>query len=389
MSLREISQSNFFQKAKIDRAHIDVLFQSLKNRGYSLVGPKISEGAIIYDFLDVVDELPIGWTDEQEAGTYRIKQREDQALFGYNLGPHSWKKFLFSARKRVWQGQKTSEGSFKTVQEIATQSQRYAFIGVRSCELHAIQIQDRVFMNGQYQDTEYTQKRADNFIVAVNCGQAGKTCFCTSLNTGPRVSQGYDLALTEILDGGTHYFVVESGSERGLAVLQELPCQSVGNNDLEAVDKCIEKAVGQMGRAIDTTDIKAFLYRNYDNKHWRKLEERCLTCANCTMVCPTCFCSKIEDTTDLTGEYAERWQTWDSCFTMDFSYTHGGAVRASTQSRYRQWLVHKLASWIDQFGTSGCVGCGRCITWCPVGIDLTEEIKALKQAEREAKNGEN
>lgn len=244
-------------------------------------------------------------------------------------------------------------------------------------------------MNSQYQDTEYKQKRADNFIVAVNCGQAGKTCFCTSLNTGPRVSQGYDLALTEILDSGTHYFVVESGSERGLAVLQELPCQSVSNNDLEAVDKCIEKAVGQMGRAIDTTDIKAFLYRNYDNKHWQKLEERCLTCANCTMVCPTCFCSKIEDTTDLTGEYAERWQTWDSCFTMDFSYTHGGAVRASTQSRYRQWLVHKLASWIDQFGTSGCVGCGRCITWCPVGIDLTEEIKALKQAEREAKNGEN
>ena len=383
-----MSQLNLLQKTRIDRSQIDTLFLSLKRHGYSLVGPKISEGAIIYDFLDSITQLPIGWTDEQEAGTYRIKQRGDQALFGYNLGPHSWKKFLFSPRKRIWQGQKTSEGGFRTQQEASTQPQRFAFIGVRACELHAIHIQDQVFMNKQYQDAEYLHKRTDNFIVAVNCGQAGKTCFCTSLNTGPKVNEGYDLALTEIIDGDVHYFVVESGSERGLEVLNELPCQSVSNSDLEeAVDKCIEKATEQMSRAIDTTDIKAFLYRNYDNKRWRELEKKCLTCANCTMVCPTCFCSKIEDTTDLTGNYAERWQSWDSCFTMDFSYIHGGSIRASTQSRYRQWLVHKLGSWIDQFGTSGCVGCGRCITWCPVGIDLTEEIAALRQAERETKNG--
>ncbi|MBK7352582.1 MAG: 4Fe-4S dicluster domain-containing protein [Nitrosomonas sp.] len=382
-----MSQINFLQKVRIDRAQIDTLFPSLKKRGYSLIGPKISDGAIIYDYLDSIEELPIGWTDEQEAGTYRIKQRGDQALFGYSLGPHSWKKFLFPARKKVWQGQKTSDGNFKTIQEIATQSQRFAFIGVRACELHAIHIQDQVFMNKQYQDAEYTHKRTDNFIVAVNCGQAGKTCFCSSLNTGPKVSQGYDLVLTEIIDDATHYFVVESGSERGLEVLHELSFESVSNSDLEAVERCIENAIGQMSRAIDTTDIKEFLYRNYDNKRWQELEKRCLTCANCTMVCPTCFCSKVEDTTDLTGDYAERWQTWDSCFTMDFSYIHGGSVRVSTQSRYRQWLVHKLASWIDQFGTSGCVGCGRCITWCPVGIDLTEEVKALRLAEWEAING--
>lgn len=384
-----MSQFNHLQKIKVDRAHIDSIFLSLTKRGYSLIGPRVSEGAIIYDFLDSISQLPIGWTDEQEAGTYRIKQRGDQALFGYNLGPHSWKKFLFSARKRVWRGQKTTEGGFRTIQEAAVQSQRFAFIGVRACELNAIHIQDQVFMNRQHQDTEYKNKRADNFIVAVNCGQAGKTCFCTSLNTGPKVSEGYDLVLTEIIDEDVHYFVVESGSERGKDVLNDLPSQSVSNSDLAAVEKCTEKAIEQMGRAIDTKDIKAFLYRNYDNKRWGELEKRCLTCANCTMVCPTCFCSKIEDTTDLTGNYAERWQSWDSCFTMDFSYIHGGSIRNSTQSRYRQWLVHKLASWIDQFGTSGCVGCGRCITWCPVGIDLTEEITALRQAERETKNGGN
>ena len=100
------------------------------------------------------------------------------------------------------------------------------------------------------------------------------------------------------------------------------------------------------------------------------------------MVCPTCFCTTVEDHSDLAGETAERVRSWDSCFTLDFSYVHGGSVRTETQSRYRQWMTHKLASWIDQFGTSGCVGCGRCITWCPVGIDITEEAAAIRQTRR-------
>jgi Fe-S oxidoreductase len=96
------------------------------------------------------------------------------------------------------------------------------------------------------------------------------------------------------------------------------------------------------------------------------------------MVCPTCFCTTVEDVSDVTGDHAERWRRWDSCFTLGFSYIHGGSIRNSGKARYRQWMTHKLASWIDQFGTSGCVGCGRCITWCPVGIDITEEARAIR-----------
>ena len=137
-----------------------------------------------------------------------------------------------------------------------------------------------------------------------------------------------------------------------------------------------------MGRELDIDDIKGLLYRNYDHPRWDEVAERCLTCGNCTMVCPTCFCTTVEDVTDLDGDHVERHQQWDSCFTVDYSHIHGGAVRGSSRSRYRQWMTHKLATWWDQFDSSGCVGCGRCITWCPVGIDLTEEARAIRESER-------
>jgi Fe-S-cluster-containing hydrogenase component 2 len=146
----------------------------------------------------------------------------------------------------------------------------------------------------------------------------------------------------------------------------------------------IESNAKSMRRSMHTEGIKELLYSSYDSEHWNRVAERCLSCTNCTMVCPTCFCSNVEDITDLKGGYTERWRVWDSCFTNDFTYIHGNpSIRSSTASKYRHWIVHKLASWIDQFGTSGCVGCGRCITWCPVGIDITEEIASLRVSSNE------
>jgi sulfhydrogenase subunit beta (sulfur reductase) len=132
-----------------------------------------------------------------------------------------------------------------------------------------------------------------------------------------------------------------------------------------------------MGRYLETEGLASLLKSSPDHPRWDDVARRCLNCANCTLVCPTCFCTTVEDTTDLSGQHAERWRLWDSCFTLGFSYIHGGSVRSSAKSRYRQWLTHKLSNWHDQFDTPGCVGCGRCISWCPAGIDLTEEARAL------------
>jgi formate hydrogenlyase subunit 6/NADH:ubiquinone oxidoreductase subunit I len=360
----------------LDLPGLDATFVALARAGYTLVGPTVRDGAIVYEELSGVSDLPAGWTDEQAAGSYRLRRRADHALFGYAVGPHSWKKYLHPPVLRLWQAQRQGDGFHVTPDN--GPPPKLAFIGVRSCELHAIAIQDKVLVGGPYVDPGYRARRDNIFLLAVNCGTAGGTCFCVSMNTGPKASSGFDLALTEVLDGGRHYFVVEVGSARGEAILRAAPHRLSTADERNAAAGVVARTAGQMGREMDTTGIKELLYRNMEHSRWDDVASRCLTCANCTMACPTCFCTTVEDVTDLTGDHAERWRKWDSCFTLSFSHVHGGSVRPSAKSRYRQWMTHKLATWIDQFGTSGCVGCGRCITWCPVGIDITEEVRAMR-----------
>lgn len=364
--------------AVMQLADLPRLFAALHRRGYQIVGPTVREGAIIYDEVRSVQDLPIGYTDDQEAGTYRLRRRTDSALFGYNVGPHSWKKLLFVPRLRLWQARR--EGQHVSIEpEQEHEAPKYALLGVRACELSAIAIQDTVFMRGAYVDPTYAARRAGLCVIAVNCGQAGGTCFCVSMDTGPRARAGFDLALTEVLEADRHYFVVDVGTPLGTELLGEVPHAEARDAEVVAAERIVADTAAHMGRTMDTSDIHALLTENPDHPRWDDVATRCLTCTNCTLVCPTCFCSSVEDTTDLAGGHAERWRRWDSCFTMDFSYVAGGSVRTSAKSRYRQWMTHKLATWIDQFGTSGCVGCGRCITWCPVGIDITAEVRAMRE----------
>jgi len=369
----------------LERDDVGALFDALKRRGYSILGPTVRDGAVVYGELSRVDDLPIGWTDEQTNAHYRLKRRDDAALFGYTVGPVSWKRFLFPPVQHLFtRGQSGKSNELLAVKKntVLPQEVKYAFIGVRACELHAIAIHDNVFLGGPFVDPLYQLKRAGVFVVAVNCTQAGGTCFCASMNTGPRAEAGYDLALTELITGKRHYFLVEIGSDRGAAVMKSVPCKEAAADEMKEAKEACDRAVRQMGRTLQTDGLKELLYQNSEHPRWERVAARCLTCANCTMVCPTCFCSTVEDVTDLAGTQADRVRKWDSCFTLDFSYIHGGSVRSSAKARYRQWMTHKLASWVDQFGTFGCVGCGRCITWCPVGIDITEEVHAIREGQK-------
>jgi sulfhydrogenase subunit beta (sulfur reductase) len=350
---------------------IDVLAES-----YDVIGPTVRDAAIVYDRIKYLADFPAGWTDRQAPGRYRLERRDDNALFGFTVGPQAWKRFLHPPVETLWTMRKDANGVL--VDSNTGASPKLAFIGVRSCELHAIAIQDRVFSQGPYPDTAYTERRQRIFIVAVNCGQAGETCFCVSMKTGPKAQSWFDLALTELIDGDGHRFLVEVGSEAGAAILQRIPQRPASDDEIAKAAAIIARTENQMGRHLETDGIKELLLGNLDHPRWDDVAARCLTCGNCTMVCPTCFCTTVEDRSDLTGTSAQRVRKWDSCFTMDFSFIHGGTVRATPRSRYRQWMTHKLATWIDQFGSSGCVGCGRCITWCPVGIDITVEAAAIR-----------
>jgi ferredoxin len=239
---------------------------------------------------------------------------------------------------------------------------------------------DRVFLNGDYVDPAYLAVRSSALLVAVNCTGAGENCFCASMETGPGSKLGFDIALTEMIDGGGHHFTAEAGSDRGGAILDALEFREASEQEARAARQAVARGAESQRKKLDVEDLPRILNENFDNPVWDDVARRCLSCANCTLVCPTCFCSTVEDSTDLTGSKAARVRRWDSCFTMEYTRVAGGNTRPSTRARYRQWLTHKLAHWKDQFGALGCVGCGRCVTWCPAGIDLTAEVSAIRES---------
>jgi ferredoxin len=397
----------------LPKPRLDDLIRLLAADGFEVIGPRIDQAAIVYGPLNSASDLPIGWTDRQAPGSYRLETRGDDVYFGFAVGPHSWKSLLFPPELRLWQARRTDAG-FDIRNEIPNPPRR-ALLGVRSCELHAIAVQDRVFLNrqGRTSDPYYAAARERLFLIAVECEYPAGTCFCTSMGTGPEVrteriavpthgaklddvqdsprmplpladseqphstSVVCDLVLTELDDA----FVMRAESAAGERVIDRLFVAPAQNEQVREAHRRVEAASHSMGRTLDTTRIQELLQSNPENPRWIDVASRCLACTNCTLVCPTCFCSSVEDVSDLSLENAERIRRWDSCFNPEFGRVHGGNFRPSIRGRYRQWLTHKFASWYDQFDTSGCVGCGRCITWCPVGIDVTEEIKAIRSSD--------
>jgi ferredoxin len=363
----------------VDLAGFGALLEAVRRLGYELIGPTLEDGAIVYAPIEGIDDLPAGWTDVQDGGRYRVERREDDALFGYAVGQHSWKNFLHPPLQHLWRAERTGDG-FRVVTDVETPP-KWAFLGVRSCDLHAIAVQDRVLLGGPYRDAHYAVRRDDNLIIAVNCAHAGGTCFCVSMGTGPKAEAGFDVSLTEIVSDDVQRFLLQAGSEAGAGLLADLPGQPAEPRDIEAAEGIVARTAASMGRQMEADGVRELLLRNLEHERWDRVAERCLTCGNCTLVCPTCFCTTEEEETHLEAGTAGRKRRWDSCFTTQFTELHGGSVRGTAKSRYRQWMTHKLATWHDQFGSSGCVGCGRCITWCPVGIDITEEVRAIRDNE--------
>jgi NAD(P)H-flavin reductase/NAD-dependent dihydropyrimidine dehydrogenase PreA subunit len=355
----------------LPRADLDRLIAILAESGRTVIGPVLRDGALVYAPIDGAGDLPFGWTDDQEPGSYRLRRGGART---FDVGPpaQGLKRYTYPARLPVATATRDAAGAAEFA-TLVSEPPRLAFLGVRACEIAALLVQDRVLAAGPFVDEDYRARRAAAFVVAVQCTRAGGTCFCASMGTGPEVSDGHDIALTELDDG----FVATAGTQEGARLLALLGLESARPEQEAAAAEGVGRARAAQGRAVVTEGLRDRLMDQLDHPRWAEVADRCLACANCTMVCPTCFCTSVGLASDLDGSVTQTERRWDSCFTGDFARVAGGNFRPRRQDRYRQWLTHKFATWIDQFGTSGCVGCGRCVTWCPVGIDVREELAAI------------
>lgn len=356
----------------LPRERLQDLLDKLRQANYRCVGPQRRDGAIVYDSLQRVEQLPIGAHDRQSPGRYRIESDADQRCFAWANGPQALKPLLFTPREVLWRVQRNAQGHLKFVTE-ASHAEPLAVIGVRACDLAALRLLDQHFLRSDQPDPHYAARRATLFLIAVNCSHPADTCFCVSTGDGPVADTGHDVSLTE-LDVG---FVVRVGSEAGQAVIDALQLSAADAAQLTAEQHQHAEATAQQTRSLPGRDLQGALFANLQHPRWDEVAERCLSCGNCTSVCPTCFCHRSFEQPQLDAQASEHGREWDSCFTEGHSAITGHTVRAATRLRYRQWLTHKLGSWHEQYGRSGCVGCGRCITWCPVGIDITAEATAI------------
>ncbi len=353
---------------------LQALVDTLARHRYRVIGPTVRDQAIQYDDLADVAALPQGWRQQQVPGRYTLLQSDSPRRFAWANGPQALKPLLFTPTETLWTARRETDGHLRFVAETRTEP-ALAVIGVRACDLAALRLQDKHFI-GQQPDPGYRQRRAGLFVVAVHCTHPAETCFCASTGDGPRANEGFDIALSETDRG----YLVEPGSASGRAICRELPLTQADPAERVAADQEIDSAAARQQRVIPTGDLSNRLFDSLNNPHWQNIAERCMACSNCTSVCPTCFCHRHADRPALGGGHSEHIREWDSCFTAGHGYLHGYHIRPDTQHRYQQWLTHKFGSWHQQYGRSGCVGCGRCITWCPVGIDLTEEIAVLTDA---------
>jgi sulfhydrogenase subunit beta (sulfur reductase) len=353
----------------LDRSALERLIRTLIDDGYDVVGPTVRDGVVVLGPISGVADLPGPARERQAPGRYRLERGDGSSLFGTAHGPDSAKRFLFPPRELLATIRRDG-----TVVADAIDEHPVALFGIHPCDLHAIGVQDRVLFD---LDAAYRTRRERALLVGLDCADPGDTCFCTSMGTGPGCTTAFDVALTEV-EGGV---VARIGTERGERLLGSVDAPPATAQQRRAADRAVEAAAREVRRTVDTADLPAILRRGLDSARWSAIAERCLACSNCTSVCPTCFCHDVVDGVSLSGDVATRSREWASCFGTDHSWTAAGPVRPDRASRYRQWLTHKFGTWVEQFGTSGCVGCGRCITWCPAGIDVTEELAAIRAAD--------
>ncbi len=338
---------------------LEILFKELQHLNYVVVGYKVVDNVLRLTKLDSFKELARDVEDVQNPGKYSLIPGSF-----YRHGPDSPKIYLYPPEHLLF----TVSPEWKV--ELPTTPEDYiAFFGIKPCDLASIKVLDRVLLDV---DEYYRTLRKRLVVIVENCTQPGNTCFCATMGTGPRAMNGFDIAFTRLGDK----LVIEAGSEFGLKLLNLLELEPIDDTTYRDFESTIRRATDKAKAGFELENLPELLELNIESKVYKEITERCLGCSNCNMVCPTCFCFDVLDIPELNGS-AKRVRVWDGCLNFVYAQVAGGHFRRDLWARYRHFILHKFTYWIKQFGTYGCVGCGRCITWCPTGIDIRESVRKV------------
>jgi len=256
--------------------------------------------------------------------------------------------------------------------------QKRVIFGLHPCDIKALLIMDE-FHAKEFKDPYYYERRNRTVIIGLSCLPDDK-CFCNATGN-ETVTEGFDLFLTDLGE----YFLVWVGSSRGDDLVRECPKltdANVGHEDLKKYMQWQKHRSRQFKMDIDLTAMPEIVELSYDSHVWEQEGKKCLSCGACTIVCPTCPCYTVLDEAELVKMEGERVRRWDSCMFREYSMVAGGHnFREARSERLRLRFIHKLQSFVGKFGKPACVGCGRCLDTCPVGIDILSMVKHLQGEE--------
>jgi sulfhydrogenase subunit beta (sulfur reductase) len=356
----------------LPRSQLQRLLDQLLAEGYRCLGPVVEGGEIRYAGVERSEQLARGVRVTLAPGSYQLVREDTSGSFSCSPGAQTLKPLLFPPREALWRNSLGKDGALD-FQFVAEQTSPLAVIGVRACDFAALALLDRHFLTGEDGDPHYRARREALLLIGVDCAIPAATCFCAATGDGPAIEEGADLIVTELSDG----FILRPGSSRGNRIVDALSLSPATGGQLQEGRALGQKAAAMQTRRLPPGDLSSGINQRLGHGYWELVGSRCLSCGNCTAVCPTCFCHGTHTELTLDGSVATQVREWDSCYAPDHSSLHGHPLRRDTAMRYRQWLSHKFANWQAQFGRIGCVGCGRCITWCPVGIDVTQVLQEL------------